>query len=242
MNVKYILYYVAKNEMDANFPLYFIGFIISAILFASSIIQINNDDDESNLKFIITYCIFWISCAISYIITVLRIIKHIPNELFFTSKEHKCLRIILWISDNIFWLTCIVAIGLHIFHSYDYLFIVPLMCIFMMITTHIKRLEIERKIFFNEEYIRKYDDCINNLLIEGGNMPEFMLIFKKYEVYLRESQNPITSCVICLEDFKNTDNITILQCDHIYHYNCVSGWFMRKPNCPICRTDIIEMA
>lgn len=227
--------------MDANFPLYFIGLIMSAILIASSIIQITDNVSELNLKFIITYCTFWISYLISYMVTILRIIKHIPNELFFTNKDHKCLRIILWISDNIFCIACVVALGLHIFHSYGYLFCVPIMCILMMIITHVKRLEIERKIFFNEEYIRKYNDCIRNLLITDGNRIDFVLKFKKFEVYQRESQNPITSCVICLEDFKINDNITILQCNHIYHYDCVSGWFMRTPNCPICRTNIVEI-
>ena len=236
---------MAKNEMDEKSSFFLIGLIISIILLISSIIQINNNGDVSNLKFIITYCIFWVSCGISCGITkFIKIMRHIPNELFFVSKEYKYFRIIFQVSDAIFWATCVVAIGLYSFYSYDYLFCVPLMCVFMMIMTHIKRLEIERNIFSleNDKYIRKYNECVNNLLIIGESQSNFSMHFKKYEVYLGNTQeNPVTSCVICLEDFKNTDNITILQCNHIYHYNCVSGWFVRKLNCPMCRTNIIEV-
>ena len=30
------------------------------------------------------------------------------------------------------------------------------------------------------------------------------------------------------------DKIKILDCGHIYHYNCINDWFKRKKECPLC--------
>ncbi len=41
-------------------------------------------------------------------------------------------------------------------------------------------------------------------------------------------------CIICLEKMKMDDKIKILECGHIYHYECINDWFKRKKECPIC--------
>lgn len=45
-------------------------------------------------------------------------------------------------------------------------------------------------------------------------------------------------CSICLEDFKEGDNVITLQCKHIFHENCLTNWFIKKNTnkieCPIC--------
>ena len=42
------------------------------------------------------------------------------------------------------------------------------------------------------------------------------------------------NCTICLESM--SENIAILLCNHKFHKNCIETWFLRKQNCPICRT------
>ena len=44
-----------------------------------------------------------------------------------------------------------------------------------------------------------------------------------------------SECTICLEDFKQTDDIYITQCLHIYHDNCLLLWAYNSNVCPICR-------
>lgn len=46
-----------------------------------------------------------------------------------------------------------------------------------------------------------------------------------------------TTCVICTEDFKDSDKVVELQCDerHVFHQECISGWLVKKKDCPICR-------
>ena len=43
-------------------------------------------------------------------------------------------------------------------------------------------------------------------------------------------------CIICLEDMKVGEKIRILECGHLYHYDCINAWIRKKReiNCPIC--------
>ena len=43
------------------------------------------------------------------------------------------------------------------------------------------------------------------------------------------------NCVICLEDFKNGDNATVLPCIHLFHSECVKNWLKTQNCCPICK-------
>ena len=45
-------------------------------------------------------------------------------------------------------------------------------------------------------------------------------------------------CHICLDDFSKADDIRNLPCQHGFHTQCIDTWFMNRPTCPICRTDI----
>merc|ERR1719419_1335386 len=47
-----------------------------------------------------------------------------------------------------------------------------------------------------------------------------------------------SSCCICLEDFKEGDNIRRLPCLHIFHRDEIDQWLQRNHKCPICRTEI----
>lgn len=46
-----------------------------------------------------------------------------------------------------------------------------------------------------------------------------------------------SECTICLEPLH--ENIKKLTCDHEFHEECLSRWFLEKEECPICRTKII---
>ena len=43
------------------------------------------------------------------------------------------------------------------------------------------------------------------------------------------------NCVICLEDFKNGDNATVLPCIHLFHTDCIKNWLKTQNCCPICK-------
>jgi len=50
-------------------------------------------------------------------------------------------------------------------------------------------------------------------------------------------------CVICLQDFQDQDQLRqLLPCEHLYHQDCVDGWFKakRRPVCPVCNLPLDE--
>lgn len=43
-------------------------------------------------------------------------------------------------------------------------------------------------------------------------------------------------CIICLEPMVINDKVRILDCGHMYHYDCINKWIEKKGkiNCPLC--------
>ncbi|KAE8705980.1 RING/U-box domain-containing protein [Hibiscus syriacus] len=49
-----------------------------------------------------------------------------------------------------------------------------------------------------------------------------------------------SSCVICLEDYKDMDEIGALKtCGHKYHAPCIKKWLSMKNTCPICKASVV---
>ena len=47
-------------------------------------------------------------------------------------------------------------------------------------------------------------------------------------------------CVICLDDYKNGDEVIKIPCLHVFHYKCILEWFNNKNFCPICKFELKE--
>ena len=45
-------------------------------------------------------------------------------------------------------------------------------------------------------------------------------------------------CLICLEEYKNNDMIKKLNCNHIFHSECLKKWLSINAICPTCRNDL----
>ena len=58
-----------------------------------------------------------------------------------------------------------------------------------------------------------------------------------YNISLLDYSNQLSnmSCSICLENFNKNNYILKLDCEHIYHHNCLNKWFKNNINCPLCR-------
>jgi hypothetical protein len=49
------------------------------------------------------------------------------------------------------------------------------------------------------------------------------------------------TCSICFDDFEENDDVSILKCNHLFHYKCINKWLMEnKTTCPICRKNFLE--
>lgn len=45
-------------------------------------------------------------------------------------------------------------------------------------------------------------------------------------------------CVICIEPLQSKQTTIILECNHIYHKNCILDWFNKELTCPMCRKPV----
>ena len=52
-------------------------------------------------------------------------------------------------------------------------------------------------------------------------------------------KNIDNKCVVCQYEFKNGDNITKLNCGHVFHTDCVDTWLSKNKVCPMCHKEII---
>ncbi|KAF7640089.1 hypothetical protein Mgra_00000534 [Meloidogyne graminicola] len=54
--------------------------------------------------------------------------------------------------------------------------------------------------------------------------------------FVNENKSINHKCCICLSNLKFGEKMTTLvQCKHIFHYECIEPWLRTKNNCPICR-------
>ena len=65
------------------------------------------------------------------------------------------------------------------------------------------------------------------------NLKEKCFINKDIKEYKIESLKE-EECLICLENFKKGEIITIINCNHKYHTHCIYSWFEKKKTCPLC--------
>ena len=52
-------------------------------------------------------------------------------------------------------------------------------------------------------------------------------------------KNIDNKCVVCQYEFKNGDNVTKLNCGHVFHTDCVDTWLSKNKVCPMCHKEIV---
>ncbi|XP_058764680.1 RING-H2 finger protein ATL5-like [Vicia villosa] len=46
-------------------------------------------------------------------------------------------------------------------------------------------------------------------------------------------------CAICLSEYTDDDECRMLpNCSHVFHSQCIDGWFTSHSNCPLCRAPV----
>src|ERR1700719_1829371 len=56
-------------------------------------------------------------------------------------------------------------------------------------------------------------------------------------ISLLDSDNKKDECCMCLENYSKHQKILILECNHFFHYRCITEWLQNKTSCPLCRND-----
>ena len=92
--------------------------------------------------------------------------------------------------------------------------------------------------------LRRLNRDLDGLIFNNYNPAGDNNILKSVKSNLRkikykDKNNKESKCAICIEDFKNGQNIYFLKCTHIFHVRCLNKEIRRRLKCPICR-GIIE--
>jgi len=45
-------------------------------------------------------------------------------------------------------------------------------------------------------------------------------------------------CSICSDTYKDSTIVSVLECGHIFHPDCITEWGHYNPSCPMCKKDI----
>lgn len=54
------------------------------------------------------------------------------------------------------------------------------------------------------------------------------------------TEKKFSSCSICTDEFKESDDVSVIPCEHVFHSTCIKEWGHYKPECPLCKRSIPE--
>jgi hypothetical protein len=81
---------------------------------------------------------------------------------------------------------------------------------------------------------------INELPTRKFVVPEQKNTDESKQSEVNGSDDNQKSCCICMEDFKDAEDVRTLPCLHIFHTNCIDSWLVKSRTCPICKFDITQ--
>ncbi len=63
------------------------------------------------------------------------------------------------------------------------------------------------------------------------------LISRKYRD-CSANQQCSTECSICIDTFSQTSDVIQLECNHVFHDECIKQWLKTSKTCPVCRKSV----
>ena len=91
--------------------------------------------------------------------------------------------------------------------------------------------EVEEAVRLNDWRGLDFDEVDN--LLEPLDVPHISVA----EGHISDKNSITSSCPCCYENFELGEEVCQLHCTHIFHENCITLWFRKKTNCPICREE-----
>ncbi len=86
-----------------------------------------------------------------------------------------------------------------------------------------------------EAILKNKNKLVIDKLLETDLKPIF------YKELLNEFKS---SCTICMESFlEDKSEVTLLNCKHIFHHNCLKNWLFKNlthPKCPNCNYNVVD--
>jgi hypothetical protein len=67
---------------------------------------------------------------------------------------------------------------------------------------------------------------------------KFNNLNKELEILFSQDSKQVDTCSICLSEYEHHQKVITLNCNHLFHQNCLEDWMIEKPNCPLCKTEV----
>jgi hypothetical protein len=67
---------------------------------------------------------------------------------------------------------------------------------------------------------------------------ESNIIDKIPVVEFKKSKEYNDNCAICFEQYMNKEKLKKLNCNHLFHTNCITIWLGKEKKCPLCKEEI----
>ena len=77
-------------------------------------------------------------------------------------------------------------------------------------------------------------EYIKNLIAGKTVEPVPVDITQTTHTFVNKKKCNYEECVICLEEMKEGELLTIIYCSHIFHKYCIDLWIEKKRICPLC--------
>ena len=74
----------------------------------------------------------------------------------------------------------------------------------------------------------------NDLQLHRNDTIEINVISQLYHT----TNKKYDMCSICTDNYTKNDEVSVLECNHIYHSKCIKEWGKYKATCPICNIKI----
>ena len=92
-----------------------------------------------------------------------------------------------------------------------------------------------------------FNNLVNNLNTQIANQENVIVCLTEEEFnnlkrdkWSAENYKFI-ECTICGDNFKDSQDIIITPCEHIYHIECIEPWLCKNSNkCPLCRKEVAK--
>ena len=89
------------------------------------------------------------------------------------------------------------------------------------------------------------EQYINNTLYDETQTPrptpkKVHLKSKQYKYYKKAIKDIHKECSICMDEYAPTSSMTITECNHSFHKDCIKEWSKYQENltCPNCRHEL----
>ena len=93
----------------------------------------------------------------------------------------------------------------------------------------------------NNNSLRRSFELVGNLVIKPEK-PKIKLekikMTKELNTKNDGEKNESPACCICLAPMKINQEVTLLKCQHLFHFKCLDKWVENKEVCPFCRGKI----